>query len=183
MSEPTPVKVTRYRCPSCGRTYSGRSGAREHMSRCWYAPENRGCKTCIHFDRGSHAEPEVGYPGTEEGVPQGRRPVRPPGVREVRGARRDVQHGWSFGVRRLRRRRCRGQARSDRPLRPVAGGAAMSESKARLHEENRRLRIERDEARKLLYRVAEEMQPSTTDPGVTLWPDVFGVQPDWWRTA
>lgn len=56
MSEPTPVKVTRYRCPSCGRTYSGRSGAREHMGRCWYAPENRGCKTCRWFEHDYEGE-------------------------------------------------------------------------------------------------------------------------------
>lgn len=71
MTEPIAVQVTRYRCPSCGRTANSRSRTREHMSRCWYSPENRGCKTCIHFDRGSHAEPEVGYPGTEEGCLKG----------------------------------------------------------------------------------------------------------------
>jgi hypothetical protein len=30
---------------------SSRSRAREHMSRCWWDPANRACKTCIHFER------------------------------------------------------------------------------------------------------------------------------------
>lgn len=49
--EPIAVQVTRYRCPSCGRTEGNRSRARAHMSRCWLDPANRGCKTCAHFER------------------------------------------------------------------------------------------------------------------------------------
>ena len=51
-AEPIPVRELRYRCPFCGRA-AGRPGrVREHMARCWWNPENRGCKTCVHFDRG-----------------------------------------------------------------------------------------------------------------------------------
>lgn len=50
MSEPIPVKVTRYRCPHCPRTGSSKARARTHMARCWYNPAARGCKTCKHFD-------------------------------------------------------------------------------------------------------------------------------------
>lgn len=56
MSEPIPVQVTRYRCPSCGRTANSRSRAREHMARCWLDPENRGCKTCRLFDQTMEGE-------------------------------------------------------------------------------------------------------------------------------
>lgn len=49
MSEPNPVKVTRYRCPHCGRSHSGKSRCVKHMERCWFNPDARGCKTCAHF--------------------------------------------------------------------------------------------------------------------------------------
>jgi len=48
--EPTPVRVTRYRCPHCPRTGSSKTRVREHMARCWYNPAAKGCKTCKHFD-------------------------------------------------------------------------------------------------------------------------------------
>jgi hypothetical protein len=51
MAEPIPVKVTRYACPSCGRTATRPSRTREHMSRCWWDPANRSCKTCVNFER------------------------------------------------------------------------------------------------------------------------------------
>lgn len=34
MSEPTPVLMTRYRCPFCGATRSTKGVARSHMTRC-----------------------------------------------------------------------------------------------------------------------------------------------------
>lgn len=49
--EPIPVQVTRYRCPSCSRTMASRSSIRKHINRCWWDPANRGCKTCLHFER------------------------------------------------------------------------------------------------------------------------------------
>jgi hypothetical protein len=48
--EPIPVKVTRYRCPCCPRTASGKARMVEHIGRCWLNPEARGCKTCEHFE-------------------------------------------------------------------------------------------------------------------------------------
>lgn len=50
MSEPVLVVVKRWKCPTCPRTHSNKSRAREHMARCWSNPEVRGCKTCKHFD-------------------------------------------------------------------------------------------------------------------------------------
>lgn len=48
--EPIPFVVTRFRCPHCGRTASSRTRTRQHMGRCWFNPEARGCKTCKHFE-------------------------------------------------------------------------------------------------------------------------------------
>ena len=50
MSEPIPVRVTRYRCPHCARSASSKGRSREHIARCWYNPDAKGCKTCKHFD-------------------------------------------------------------------------------------------------------------------------------------
>lgn len=50
MTEPIPFTVTRYRCPTCPRTASSKARTREHMARCWSNPDNRGCKTCKHFE-------------------------------------------------------------------------------------------------------------------------------------
>lgn len=69
MSEPIPVQVTRYRCPSCGRSANSRSRTREHMARCWLDPENRGCKTCRCFWQGAEGE------GCAKGVDLSGRPA------------------------------------------------------------------------------------------------------------
>jgi hypothetical protein len=71
LREPIPVRVTRYACPSCGRTASSKSGARKHMGRCWHDPANRGCKTCVYFNPGDSHDPETGYPGSDEHCMQG----------------------------------------------------------------------------------------------------------------
>lgn len=55
LREPIPVRVIRYGCPSCARTASSKSRARDHMSRCWHDPANRGCKTCAHFNADADA--------------------------------------------------------------------------------------------------------------------------------
>ncbi len=47
--EPERVEVVRWRCPFCRRSHSGRGRAREHMTRCWFNPAARSCKTCVHF--------------------------------------------------------------------------------------------------------------------------------------
>lgn len=49
MSDPTAISVVRYRCPYCRKSWSSRSAAEAHIARCWYNPEVRGCKTCVHF--------------------------------------------------------------------------------------------------------------------------------------
>ena len=48
-AEPIAVKVTRYRCPFCRRSWSSRKRAADHIGRCWLNPEARGCKTCEHW--------------------------------------------------------------------------------------------------------------------------------------
>ena len=51
MTEPIPVRVTRYRCPYCPRGHSTRRRAVEHIARCWRNPDVKSCKTCKHFER------------------------------------------------------------------------------------------------------------------------------------
>jgi len=63
--EPIPFVTTRYACPYCTRTASAKARIREHMGRCWYNPDARGCKTCANFrdgEAGSYPED----PGVEE---------------------------------------------------------------------------------------------------------------------
>lgn len=55
MSNPIPIRVTRYQCPPCGRTHSSRRGAVEHMARCWQNPDAHGCKTCRNYRPGHDA--------------------------------------------------------------------------------------------------------------------------------
>jgi hypothetical protein len=63
--KPIPIRVLRHACPHCGRTHSRPGRAREHMARCWFNTDAKGCKTCKHFEPawGSPAEPEIGYGG------------------------------------------------------------------------------------------------------------------------
>lgn len=61
MSEPIPVKVTRYRCPTCPRTGSSKARIREHHARCWTNPEARGCKTCKHFEEATDDRCDAPY--------------------------------------------------------------------------------------------------------------------------
>ena len=64
-AQPIAVKVTRYKCPHCPRTAARPGRAREHMARCWFNPEARGCKTCKHFEEAvdDSPDPTIGYPG------------------------------------------------------------------------------------------------------------------------
>lgn len=50
MSQPIPIRVTRYQCPDCRRTHSKKAAATAHIARCWHNPNNRGCKTCAHYE-------------------------------------------------------------------------------------------------------------------------------------
>ena len=87
MAEPIRVEVVRYRCPHCPRTHSSRSRAGEHMSRCWWNPQARGCKTCAHFapffaDIAESCEVGVDlrvYEETVIGFPNPRRVLTPTG--------------------------------------------------------------------------------------------------------
>lgn len=39
--------TTRFRCPTCRKSWAKRSAAEKH--RCWHDPANRACRTCAHF--------------------------------------------------------------------------------------------------------------------------------------
>lgn len=71
MTEPIPVRVTRYACPCCSRTHSGKAGARRHIARCWWNPEARGCKTCKHFEPAEGGDWRFGDPGADESCAAG----------------------------------------------------------------------------------------------------------------
>lgn len=68
-AEPVAIKVTRYRCPTCRRSWSSKKRTAEHAAMCAHAPENRACLTCEHFDPGEDATYEE--PGHPEGCAQG----------------------------------------------------------------------------------------------------------------
>jgi hypothetical protein len=63
-AQPIAVKVIRHKCPFCPRTAARPVRAREHMARCWFNPEARGCKTCKHFEQ-DPGEIDVGLMGGE----------------------------------------------------------------------------------------------------------------------
>jgi hypothetical protein len=50
MTQPLAIRVTRYQCPHCSRTSSKKAAAQAHIGRCWHNPDNRGCKTCTHYE-------------------------------------------------------------------------------------------------------------------------------------
>jgi hypothetical protein len=64
VAEPIAFTTTRYRCPHCRRSGARAGNIRNHMTRCWFNPEIRGCKTCKHFDQ-DPGEPDVGLMGGE----------------------------------------------------------------------------------------------------------------------
>lgn len=66
MSEPVLVVVKRWKCPTCPRTHSNKSRAREHMARCWWSPVAKACLTCVHYTPGDNADPAIRYPGSGE---------------------------------------------------------------------------------------------------------------------
>lgn len=49
MSEPLKVLVARYRCPHCPKSYAHKATTVNHIGKCWYNADARGCKTCEHF--------------------------------------------------------------------------------------------------------------------------------------
>jgi len=62
---PVAVRVTRYACPTCGRTHSKKAGCAAHIARCWQNPEARACKTCVHYSP-PEAGPYPEHPGWPE---------------------------------------------------------------------------------------------------------------------
>lgn len=67
MTAPIALKVTRWQCPACRRTWAKKARAAEHAARCWLNPANRSCKTCVH-----RIEPDSQYGyDTEEGCRAG----------------------------------------------------------------------------------------------------------------
>lgn len=71
MTGPIPVRVTRYRCPHCARSYTRPVRTREHMARCWLNPAARGCKTCKNFEPPTAEEPDYCDAGVDlRGRPQ-----------------------------------------------------------------------------------------------------------------
>ncbi|MER5461631.1 hypothetical protein ABT010_13275 [Streptomyces sp. NPDC002668] len=52
---PVAIQVTRYACPHCARSRAKKAATVEHIARCWHNPDNRTCKTCVHFDPGGDA--------------------------------------------------------------------------------------------------------------------------------
>lgn len=60
MTIPETIVVSRYRCPYCRRSWSGKKAATDHISRCWRNPSVRSCKTCVHRLE-PYSEPEVGW--------------------------------------------------------------------------------------------------------------------------
>jgi hypothetical protein len=63
--EPTTRRVTRYMCPHCSRGHWSKATAVEHIARCWWNPDARGCKTCAHFSP-AEAGPYREHPGFPE---------------------------------------------------------------------------------------------------------------------
>lgn len=60
------ITVTRYRCPHCGASRSKQAAAQAHADRCWKNPALRGCKTCVHFERGRVERCDCGHPHCED---------------------------------------------------------------------------------------------------------------------
>jgi hypothetical protein len=78
-AQPIAVMVTRHKCPFCPRTAARPGRAREHIARCWFNPEARGCKTCKHFEQDPGGA-QIGLVGGEwcnEGVDLTGRPACP----------------------------------------------------------------------------------------------------------
>lgn len=80
MTEPLVLQVTRYKCPFCTRSRSKRDAITAHIARCWYNPQARSCKTCVHYE----AREDGPYP-------------EHPGFPETCGAERDLNAGLVTG--------------------------------------------------------------------------------------
>lgn len=59
---PVEITVKRYVCPFCSRGRAKKAATAGHIGRCWWNPENHGCKTCEFYEpEGDRAEC---FPGT-----------------------------------------------------------------------------------------------------------------------
>jgi hypothetical protein len=60
VAEPERFTAVRWRCPHCQRSRSSKKAITEHMARCWWNPDAKGCKTCEHYypgDNGCEGDP------------------------------------------------------------------------------------------------------------------------------
>ena len=64
------VRVTRFRCPFCRKSWSSKAAANAHVPTCWMDPGNRACKTCEHHvpaeSGGCYERPGCGCQDVEE---------------------------------------------------------------------------------------------------------------------
>ena len=73
MTGPIVLTVKRYQCPHCRRNHASRVRATNHMTRCWFNPDARGCKTCINFRAESDAcgcEPGCNWGNSGQSIPE-----------------------------------------------------------------------------------------------------------------
>lgn len=50
---PVELRVTRWKCPFCARSWSRKGRTVEHAELCWKNPAARSCGTCRNYDDGS----------------------------------------------------------------------------------------------------------------------------------
>lgn len=66
MSQPVLIVVKRWKCPHCSRSRSRQSATAEHITRCWFNPDNQTCKTCVNFQPaisgGCYGDPQCNCP-------------------------------------------------------------------------------------------------------------------------
>jgi len=90
--EPIELRVTRWKCAFCSRSWSRKPRAAEHLSACWKNPAARSCGTCRHYHEG-----EVGgwdEPGAPSGCDVGRAIwITPDGYTDLNVHPRDCA-GW-----------------------------------------------------------------------------------------
>lgn len=61
------VRVLRYQCPHCLRTWAKKAAAGRHAARCFKSQAARGCKTCALWQPKEKGDgTPYGYPGTPE---------------------------------------------------------------------------------------------------------------------
>lgn len=49
------IKVTRFQCDFCNRTYAAKAAAAKHEDKCPHNPKNKACVTCEYFVDEKHS--------------------------------------------------------------------------------------------------------------------------------